>query len=56
MMSKHDPRLTSEVNILLARAVTLVIGSVDRPLLVSDGPIANQEDRICSQAPVDEVW
>lgn len=55
-MLKHDPGLTSEVNISFAPAVTLVIESVDRPLLVSDGPIANEEDRVCSQALVDEVW
>lgn len=55
-MLEHDLGLTSEVNISFAPDVTLVIESVDRPLLVSDGWIANEDDRVCSQALVDEVW
>lgn len=39
-----------EVNISIAPAVTLVIGSVERPLLVRDGLTANEEDRVCGQA------
>lgn len=52
---KHDPWVNMEVNISFAPAVTLVIGSVERPLLVSDGLTANEEDRVCGKAQLDEV-
>lgn len=55
-MLKHDPWVNMEVNISFAPAVTLVIGSVERPLLVSDGLTANEEDRVCGKAQLDEVW
>lgn len=54
-MLKHDPWVNIEVNISFAPAVTLAIGSVERPLLVSDGLTANEEDRVWCKAWVDEV-
>lgn len=55
-MLKHDPWVSMGVNISFSPAVTLVVGSVERPLLVSDGLTANEEDPVCSKAQVDEVW